>query len=391
MKIGYYLSHPIQYFSPLLSAMNEKFKLQVYYFSDASVKGNFDKGFRLKVKWDIPLLEGYHYTFLHNLSPRKSLANRFWDVVNPGVITTLVKNRSHVVIVNGWSYFSTLLTIFISKILGKKIWLRAESPLNQELRKNKLVLFTKKIIFKYLFFPFINQFLYIGSENKRFLEYYGVSSKKMIYTPYAVDNNYLRQRHLEFSKNNNLKEKLNLPLDKKVILFVGKFIEKKRPIDLIKAFQQLKNSNSILIMVGEGELRNEMESYIKSEGINGIILTGFINQFAIPEYYELCDVFVMCSGMGETWGLAVNEAMNFEKPIIVSKTCGCSSDLIQEGINGFSFTEGNVSELSFCIDKVLGNEDFCKKAGKASGKIILDFSIDNIVTNLVKAGENMYS
>ena len=389
--MDYYLSHPIQYFSPLLSAMSERFELQVYYFSDASVKGNLDKGFHTNVKWDIPLLDGYHYTFLNNLSPRKSMANRFWDVINPGVIKKMIKNRSRVVIVNGWSYFSTLLAIFCAKLLGKRVWLRAESPLNQELRKNRGVLLCKKIILKYLFFPLINQFLYIGSENKRFLKFYGVSEKKMIYTPYAVDNNFWRQRHLQFTDRNVLKEKLSIPFDKKIILFTGKFIEKKRPFDLIKAFQKLKNLNCILIMVGEGELRNDMESYIKSEGIRGIILTGFINQSAIPEYYEVCDVFVMCSGMGETWGLAVNEAMNFEKPIIVSKTCGCYADLVQEGINGFLFTEGNIEELRCCIDKVLADERLCKNAGVASGKIVHDFSIDNIVTNLVKAGENLYS
>ena len=83
-KISYFLSHPIQYFSPLLSEMSKQFDLHVYYFSDASIQGNLDKGFGQKVKWDIPLLEGYQYTFLKNFSPRKSLSNRMWDVINPG-------------------------------------------------------------------------------------------------------------------------------------------------------------------------------------------------------------------------------------------------------------------------------------------------------------------
>ena len=63
-KVSYYLSHPIQYFSPLLIEMSKEFDLHVYYFSNASVKGNVDVGFGREVKWDTPLLEGYSYTFL---------------------------------------------------------------------------------------------------------------------------------------------------------------------------------------------------------------------------------------------------------------------------------------------------------------------------------------
>src|SRR6218665_2824510 len=82
-KIAYYLSHPIQNFSPLLKKMAESFDLQVYYFSDASIQGNHDVGFGQTVNWDIPLLDGYRYPFLKNYSSRKSLSNRMLDAVNP--------------------------------------------------------------------------------------------------------------------------------------------------------------------------------------------------------------------------------------------------------------------------------------------------------------------
>ena len=43
VKVDYFLSHPIQYFSPLFRKMAEKMDLSVYYFSDLSVKGEVDK------------------------------------------------------------------------------------------------------------------------------------------------------------------------------------------------------------------------------------------------------------------------------------------------------------------------------------------------------------
>ena len=86
IKVNYYLSHPIQYFSPLLRKMAQVFDLEVFYFSDASIKGNLDKGFNQEVKWDIPLLDGYKYKFLKNFSRRKNLSNRMFDAINPGVL-----------------------------------------------------------------------------------------------------------------------------------------------------------------------------------------------------------------------------------------------------------------------------------------------------------------
>ena len=384
-KISYYLSHPIQYFSPLLREMSKEFDLHVYYFSDASIKGKLDKGFGQNVKWDIPLLEGYSSTFLKNLSKRKSLSNRMWDAVNPSVLNTLFKNDATIVIVNGWSYFSNLLTIATAKLLGKKVWLRAENPLNQELNKNKKSLFIKKVVLRYLLFPFIDKFLYIGTQSKQFFEYYGVKASKLIYTPYAVDNDLFQKEHASLKDKDLLKQQLGLPLNKKIILFTGKYIEKKRPLDLIKAFHLPDASSSVLVMAGEGELRKQMESYIHENDVKNVVLTGFINQSEIAKYYAAADVFVMCSGIGETWGLSVNEAMNFALPVIVSKTCGCAEDLVHDNINGFLYDEGNIKALSDGIKTLLENEKLRVDFGNASLKIISDFSIQHIVKNMKAA------
>ncbi len=69
--------------------------------------------------------------------------------------------------------------------------------------------------------------------------------------------------------------------------------------------------------------------------MENVHLTGFINQSVIPKYYAIGDAFVMCSQEGETWGLSVNEAMNFALPIVVSDMVGCSEDLVEEGQNGY--------------------------------------------------------
>ena len=387
-RIAYFLSHPIQYFSPLLKEMAKEFDLHVYYFSDAGMNAlNVDKGFDRTIQWDIPLLEGYEYHFLKNFSKRKSVNNHFFDVLNPGIFKILWKEKSSVIMVNGWNYNSTLLAVFFGRIFGKKIWLRAENPLNQEINKNSGVLFLKKVFLKYILFKFfVSKALYIGNENKFFFEFYGMPVSKLIYTPYAVDNNYFSEQYYQLKNNlQYLKQKLNLPENKKVILYTGKYISKKNPLDAIRAFHLLNNNNYALVMVGEGPLRKEMENYIAENNLQHVYLTGFINQTSIPMYYTIADVFVMCSGIGETWGLSVNEAMNFERPVIVSKICGCCADLVKHGENGFAFEEGNVTELAGYIEKVLQNDEFRISAGKKSAQIISEYSISQIVNNMKTA------
>lgn len=381
-KISYYLSHPIQYFSPLLREMNEEFDLQVYYFSDASIMGNMDVGFGRQVKWDIPLLQGYSYTFLRNLSKRNSLSNRMWDAVNPGVVKRLVKDKRSIVIVNGWSYFSNLLTILIAKVLGKKVWLRAENPLNQELLKNKNILAVKRLLLKFFLFPLIDKFLYIGQQNKQFFEYYGAKASQLIFTPYSVDNGFFQREAEGLKSNSCLRKELNLPEGKKIILFVGKYIEKKRPLDIIKAFHLLNSSSSVLVMLGEGNLRGELEIYIRENCMTNAILTGFINQSEISKYYAVADIFVMCSGPGETWGLSVNEAMNFSLPIIISDICGCADDLVKEGENGFLFKMGDINQLAILLQKLLENENIREQMAHASLMRISNYSNKRIVENL---------
>ncbi|MBS1596781.1 MAG: glycosyltransferase family 4 protein [Bacteroidetes bacterium] len=386
-KIVYFLSHPVQYFSPLLKKLSKGVGLKVYYFSNPNTAESRDKGFGQKVQWDIPLLDGYQYVFLKNYSGRHSLDNHFLDVFNPGVIKTLWNEKAKYVIVNGWTYSSTLLAIFFSRLFGKKIWLRAENPFNQEKQKSKKILFLKKIFLKYILFRFfVDKCLYIGTENKLFFEFYGVPDSKLLYTPYAVDNNFFSAQ-FEQLKNGvlQIREQLGLPAEKKIILFTGKYIEKKRPLDLLKAFRLLNNHNYALLMVGEGELRLSMEKYIQDENLGNVFLTGFINQSDISKYYAIADVFVMCSGMGETWGLSVNEAMNFEKPVIVSKTSGCSTDLVINGENGFTFPEGDITKLAHCLGKILGDEEFAIRAGKKSKEIVGNFSIDIISQNIISS------
>lgn len=93
MKIVIINSHPIQYLAPLYKLLSSEDTIEfiVYYCSDHSLKGGYDPQFGQKLKWDIPLLEGYTYKFIKNYSPLNIKASKFFGVVNPGIFKELKK------------------------------------------------------------------------------------------------------------------------------------------------------------------------------------------------------------------------------------------------------------------------------------------------------------
>lgn len=377
-------SHPIQYFAPLYKYLNEHgLKTKAWYGSDESIKGGMDKQFGAEVKWDIPLLQGYEYEFFKNYSRKPSHFNGFFGLVSLGMIRRLFSMPKSVIIVHGWHYFSHLIILLIGSLLGHTICLRCEMPQNQEMLKTGWKQSLKKFGLKYLLFPRINYFLNIGTQNRLFYKSYGINDKRIIFCPYSVDNDRFRAERASYSsKLQDIRTSMGIGEQDKVILYSGKYIAKKRPLDLLKAYIKLKKPNCWLLMIGEGELRTELEALIKEHQLSRVILTGFINQSKISEYYAISDVFVMCSTIGETWGLSVNEAMNFDLPLVVSDQTGSAGDLVKEGVNGYLFETGNVDELTAKLNQLLYDKQLSWST--SSQQIVDEYSYATIARNVAQ-------
>src|SRR6185436_7909182 len=101
--------------------------------------------------------------------------------------------------------------------------------------------------------------------------------------------------------------------DTRVILYAGKFERRKRPLELMRAAAALDASRVVLVLVGGGELQREVSALAQSDPRRFRVLP-FQNQSRMPIVYRLGDLFVLPSAYGETWGLAVNEAIASGRP-----------------------------------------------------------------------------
>lgn len=382
-KLAIISTHPIQYNAPLFALLQERAKLQVkvfYTWGETVLKDKFDPGFGKNISWDIPLLDGYNYEFLENTSSDKG-SHHFKGIINPGNIASIKNYQPDALLVYGWSFHSHLqiMRYFKGKI---PVLFRGDSTL---LDKAGFLHQIKRSIFLRWVYRFVDIAIYTGKSNKLYFKNAGLSDKQLVFGPHAIDNQRYSCKQQECREQaHQFRAHWGIPLSAKVILFAGKFEAKKNPLLLIQAFKDVVSKLDLhLIMVGNGEL----EGCIKMEAQSSanIHFMSFQNQSVMPALYAASDLFVLPSqGPGETWGLAVNEAMASGKAVIVSNRCGCAADLVKDGVNGFVFSSENKQQLTASIEKVFHTEDKSAIMGKQSFEIIKEYSLESLALNIEK-------
>lgn len=114
------------------------------------------------------------------------------------------------------------------------------------------------------------------------------------------------------------RKKLNIQLDSFVVGVVGRFAEQKNPQFILKIFSEVlkRNKNALLIWIGDGDLKKEIEDKSKALGIyNSILFLG--NRADTNKLYQTMDVFLLPSKF-EGLPIVGIEAQANGLPLIVS-------------------------------------------------------------------------
>ena len=149
------------------------------------------------------------------------------------------------------------------------------------------------------------------------------------------------------------------------VIMVGRLWEQKNPKCLLLAAKLLldKYKNIKVDFIGDGELRESLESYIKSNNLSdNVNILGWSNN--VEEMLPHYDLFVLPS-LWEGLPLAILEAQACGLPTIVSDIPG-NSDLVIDGVNGFLFEKNNDVELSEKIERTYLNSDLCLSLSNAA-------------------------
>jgi glycosyltransferase involved in cell wall biosynthesis len=386
-KLAIITTHPIQYNAPFfaLLAKSKIVQPKVFYtWGESVLHSKYDPGFGKNISWDVPLLEGYAYEFLENTAAKKG-SHHYNGIVNPDIISSIKKFDADAILVYGWKFRSHLKVMkhFKNKV---PVWFRGDSTLLDEKRNFKSLL--KKTFLKWVY-RHIDIAFHTGTYNRDYFLEYGLRPDQLILAPHAVDNErFFNTDGCYTMQAQALKKKLRIRPGRIVFLFAGKLEPKKDPGILLAAFSAIPENDAHLVITGNGK----EESYLKERYRNheNISFLDFQNQQAMPVIYQLCDVFVLPSaGPGESWGLALNEAMAAGKAVIASDKCGGAADLIREGENGYIFEAGNAADLLGKMELATQSPDRLRSLQRRSVERIQAFSFNSFITAIEKAaGKN---
>lgn len=196
---------------------------------------------------------------------------------------------------------------------------------------------------------------------------YGIFHGKVTVMHNAILTDFFRPR----DDDGSFRKNLGIGQDEIVIASVGtlgKGINKGMNycIDAMSILRQ-KHKNIKLIIVGDGELRGELEKQVKDLKLEGVVkFLGFRRD--IDLILNATDIFVLAS-VFEPFGIALIEAMSMEKPVIGSDSGGIP-EIIENDITGFLFTPKDSKQLAEIVDRLIKDEKLRIEMGIRARKAV---------------------
>lgn len=176
---------------------------------------------------------------------------------------------------------------------------------------------------------------------------------------------------IDFSKFNSSidipqqKQDLELRPQDKIIGMVGRLSEQKAPLDFIRAIPDVLKiyKDTMFLLVGDGELRQNIESLIETLQINSRVkILGFRDDIA--RLLQVFDIYVLTSHW-EGLGRSLTEAMYMGKPAVATRVEGVP-ELVEHGKTGLLVSPKDIKGISDGIIKILSDQKLAVKLGKAA-------------------------
>jgi glycosyltransferase involved in cell wall biosynthesis len=387
-RLAIVATHPIQYYAPLFRRLAERGELDIHVFYGWAglTETSWDHGFARDVKWDVPLLTGYPFTIVPNVS-RKPGTHHWRGIASHELVPAVERWQPDAVLVIGWAFQShlTAMRAFHGRI---PVLFRGDSTLLGETRGLKKWLRRRWLTSVY---RNVDLALYVGTHNRRYFRAHGLRDDQLAWVPHAVDNARFADRNGAFAREAAAWQvQIGIPAEAPTALFVGKLENKKAPDLLLSSFLRHVGKHAHLVFVGSGPL--EVELRRAASGRSNVHFLGFQNQSRMPVAYRMGHVCVLPSrGETETWGLAVNEAMACGLPVMVSDRVGCGPDLVQPEKTGIIFPSEDGDALGRGLQRLLGDAQLRGAMGAAGRDLIESWSIDTAAERTESAVASFFS
>jgi glycosyltransferase involved in cell wall biosynthesis len=224
----------------------------------------------------------------------------------------------------------------------------------------------------------------VGANNRNYFLTHGLAEECLVFAPHAIDNDRFAEPDEDYNREAGIwRRNLGIEPDDIVLLFAGKLEPKKNPFFLLDLLKAIPSGKFKVLMIGNGVLESKLKELAAEDG--RILFLDFQNQRKMPIVYRLADLFILPSeGPGETWGLAVNEAMASGRPVLVSVKAGCAIDLVRDKRNGL-ILKGSREECINFISALLTDKTGLPEMGLYSREIIREYSLQKVADAIMIA------
>ncbi len=171
--------------------------------------------------------------------------------------------------------------------------------------------------------------------------------------------------------------------DRFVVAYIGRLSHEKNLPLLAEAADRVAGNGVplTLALAGSGPLEGEMRR-LGGESRAHLDMLGFVEGERLAQVYAASDVVVLVSE-SESWGLVVNEAMEYALPLVVSDRVG-ARHLIESGTNGFIVPTGDADALAAVLLSLANNPSLRTRMGAAARLAVVDQTVDQWVEHVVR-------
>lgn len=170
--------------------------------------------------------------------------------------------------------------------------------------------------------------------------------------------------------------------------YFGRLSKEKGILNLVKAIKEVDNAK--LIIAGDGDERENIESFIKENNLDGRIdLIGYQNQENIRKCIANARFIVVPSIWYENCPYSILETMEIGKPIIASDIGGIP-ELVNNDINGFLYEPNEINSLKEKLELLFESDDLTEEFGNNSKKLFEEkYSADKYYDEIIKVYESL--
>jgi glycosyltransferase involved in cell wall biosynthesis len=352
VRLTIVLTHPIQYYAPwfrYVTANAPEIDLTVVHATEPTPEQQ-GVGFGRAFAWDIPLTEGYRNITARPADPDDRVDSGTFTGVNvPEISRVIAETAPDVVMITGWYSLTLVRALFACRRLGVPVLYRGDSHLRSGAGgwKRPLRALKTRVLLRQF-----SAFLSPGVRVNEYLRWYGIAERRIFQVPHAVDNQMFAAAVAPYRQPDvraEARRRCGIDPEAFVVLFVGKLVASKRPLDLVRAVGRLAPGATLLV-VGSGPLETAVREEAARLNVS-IAMVGFKNQSELGEPYGIADCLTLPS-VAETWGLVVNEALATGLPCVVSDAVGCARDLISDGDTGYVYPLDDIGALATALTQV---------------------------------------